>query len=278
MAELTVGLVSPGQMGAAVGGRLARHGVRVVTPAGRSAASRQRAEAAGIAVVPEAELADADYLFSIVPPGVALQTAERLCPSLREGGPVFVDWNAVSPARTATIAAIVTATGAAFVDGSILGLPGKLDAPGPLLLASGPDAPRLLPLAERGMRLAVMEQPVGAASALKMSYAGITKGLTALTATMLLAAHRAGCDAALMAELASSQPHLLERLRKSIPDMFSKAERWGPEMEEIADFIGRDRPESGIYLAMAALFTQLGADYAADGEEIRVLAGLAKPA
>ncbi len=277
MAELTVGLVSPGHMGAAVGGRLARQGVRVVTPPGRSAESRQRAETAGIVEVPEAELAGADFLFSIVPPGIALDTAERLRPHLREGGPVFVDWNAVSPARASEIATAVEATGAAFIDGSIIGLPGAPDAAGPLMLASGPAASRLAPL-ERGMRLKVMQRPVGAASALKMSYSGITKGMTALGATMLLAAHRAGCDAALLEELGASQPQTLARLRKTIPDMFSKAERWAPEMLEIADFVDRDRPESGMYAAMAALFAHLGADHAAEGPDTKALADLVREA
>ncbi len=268
MAELTVGLVSPGNMGAAVGGRLARHGVRVVTPAGRSAASRQRAEAAGIALVPEADLAGADMLFAIVPPGVALATAERLRPCLREGGPVYVDWNAISPARAVEVAAVVAGAGARFIDGSIIGGPGALDAPGPVMLASGPDAGLLRLVAERGMRLTVMDGPVGAASALKMSYSGITKGFTALAATMLLAARRAGCDEALLEELGRSQPHFLTGLRRTIPDMFSKAERFAPEMREIAEFIGGERVESGIYEAIAGLYAHLGEDFGGERADI----------
>ena len=271
MAELTVGLVSPGNMGAAVGGRLARHGVRVVTPAGRSAASQQRAEAAGVTLVPEADLAGADMLFSIVPPGVALATAERLRPCLREGGPVFVDWNAISPARAAEVAAVVRGAGARFVDGSIIGGPGALDAPGPLMLASGPDAGLLARLAERGMRLTLMDGPVGAASALKMSYSGITKGFTALAATMLLAARRAGCDEALLAELGRSQPQHLAGLRRTIPDMFSKAERFAPEMREVAEFIGSERVESAIYQAIAGFYAHLGDDFGGDQAEIMQL-------
>ena len=268
MTQLTVGLVSPGHMGAAVGGRLARHGVHVVTPHGRSAASQRRAAAAGIALVPESELASVDILFSIVPPGVALTTAQQLRRYLREGGPVFVDWNAISPARVAEVATVVQAAGAQFVDGSIIGLPGALDAPGPLMLASGADAGLLAPLAEHGMQLKLMDRPLGAASALKMSYSGITKGFTALAATMLLAARRAGCDEALIEELARSQPNYLAGLRRTIPDMFSKAERFAPEMQEIAEFIGSERAESAVYQAMAAFYRHLGKDFA--GEQVDI--------
>ena len=268
MTQPTVGLVSPGHMGAAVGGRLVRHGVHVVTPQGRSAASQQRAEAAGIALVPPAELADVDMLFSIVPPGVALTTAQELRPYLREGGPVFVDWNAISPARVAEVAAVVQEAGARFVDGSIIGLPGALDAPGPRMLASGEHAALLAPLAEHGMRLTLMDRPLGAASALKMSYSGITKGFTALAAAMLLAARRAGCDEALIEELGRSQPNHLAGLRRTIPDMFSKAERFAPEMQEIAEFIGGERDESAIYQAIAAFYRQLGEDFAGDRADV----------
>ena len=268
MTQLRVGLVSPGNMGAAVGGRLVRHGVHVVTPEGRTPASQQRAQAAGIALVPEAELAGVDMLFSIVPPGVALATAQQLRPYLSEGGPVFVDWNAISPARVAKVAAIVQEAGARFVDGSIIGLPGALDTPGPLMLASGADAPLLAPLAGYGMRLKLMDRPLGAASALKMSYSGITKGFTALAATMLLAARRAGCDEALIEELGRSQPNYLAGLRRTIPDMFSKAERFAPEMQEIAEFIGSERAESVIYQAIAAFFHHLGEDFSGEQADV----------
>jgi hypothetical protein len=84
-----------------------------------------------------------------------------------------------------------------------------------------------------------MKAPLGAASALKMSYAGINKGTTLLAAAMLLGATRAGAADALRAELSERRPELLDRYARSIPDMYLKAYRWAPEMEEIAEFLGR---------------------------------------
>jgi hypothetical protein len=111
-----------------------------------------------------------------------------------------------------------------------------------------------------GLKVHIMAAPVGAASALKMSYAGINKGITLLATAMVLAATRAGAADALREELAESQPQLLARLVRAIPDMYPKAYRWGPEMEEIAEFVGDDAAASGIYRGMAGLCRELAAD------------------
>ena len=272
MPDPVVGLISPGQMGASIGARLVAHGVSVITPSGRSAASEERARSAGLQIVPEAELGQADFVFSVVPPDRAIPTADRVS-ALPKGSkvPLYVDWNAVSPAKSIEIGQIVTQTGGKFADGSIIGYPGRPQDPGPLLVASGPDAVLLSALSGRGVRFKVLDKPIGAASAVKMGYAGLTKGLMALGAAMFLAAHRAGCDGDLLEELASSQANMLKGFERSIPDMFSKTERWVPELKEIAEFVGKDRVESGIYEQIAAFFAHLAADFKGGKAEIGVL-------
>ena len=81
-----------------------------------------------------------------------------------------------------------------------------------------------------GLDTRLVDGPAGAASALKMSYAGLTKGFTALGAAMMLGAERAGCAEALRAELAESQPHFLAWLSRQVPRMYPKAYRWVAEM------------------------------------------------
>ena len=116
-----------------------------------------------------------------------------------------------------------------------------------------------------------MKAPLGAASALKMSYAGINKGTTLLAAAMLLGATRAGAADALRAELSESRPELLDRYARSIPDMYPKAYRWAPEMEEIAEFLGDDPAARLIFQGMAALCRRLAADQSGEQAEIRSL-------
>jgi L-threonate 2-dehydrogenase len=269
-----VAIVAPGSMGAAVGGRLVAHGAEVLTTLeGRGEASRNRARAAGMTCVAEQELARADFVLSIVPPGVALAFAERavtwLCSARCK--PVFVDCNAVSPATVQRIAALVSPTGAPFVDAGIIGAPPQAGAPGPNIYASGPDARRFQMLASCGLTIRVLEAPVGAASALKMSYAGITKGLTAVGAAMLLAATRGGVHAALYAELAESQPQLTSSLSLGLPAMFPKAYRWVAEMREIAQFAGADPAAAAVFEGAARLYDRLARDAAGEGSEKQAL-------
>ncbi|MCW6506955.1 DUF1932 domain-containing protein [Lichenifustis flavocetrariae] len=279
MSEPVVAIVSPGAMGAAIGARLHRHGVRVVTPAGRSEASVARAKAAGFEFVDESTLGEADFVFSIVSPSIAASVAERLAATVGHGSrqPVFIDWNAVSPQTAARTAAVIGVAGGRFADGGIIGLPPGPEGPGPLLFASGNHAAELNRLADRGVRFRVLEGPVGKASGLKMSYAGITKGTIALGTAMLLAAHRSGCGPELAAELAASQAQMFAGFQRSVPDMFGKAERWVPELHEIAAFVGERRPEHGIYDAMAQFYASIAADVNGDGELSAILTEILKP-
>jgi hypothetical protein len=108
-----------------------------------------------------------------------------------------------------------------------------------------------------------------------MSYAGITKGTTAIAAAMILGAVRGGAAAALRQELAASQPQLLRRSGAAVPAMFPKAYRWVAEMREIAAFLD-DPATSRIYEGIADLYERLAADFAGDGAETGALAAFLK--
>ncbi|MGU3546374.1 DUF1932 domain-containing protein [Methylobacterium sp. A52T] len=263
----TIAVIAPGAMGSAVGARLAGHGARVLTSLdGRGAASRARAAAAGMAHAGDGDLAAADLLLSIVPPADAEALARRLAPALAAAPrkPVYIDANAVSPETVGRVAGIVAATGAPFLDGAILGLPPKPGAKGPRVYVSGPETAPALVLRDLGLDLRVCPGDVGAASSLKMSYAGLNKGLTALAALVIGAADRAGAGEALLAELAENEPALLARFARGLPDMAPKAYRWAPEMEEIAGFLGPDAAGRQVFSGYAALYRRLAAEDGAD--------------
>jgi 3-hydroxyisobutyrate dehydrogenase-like beta-hydroxyacid dehydrogenase len=264
-----VAIIAPGNMGAAVGGRLTANGVKVLTSlANRSAASAARATAAGIEAASDAEITDADFLLSIVPPKEAVTLAERLAPALAAANrkPVYVDCNAVSPATAIRIAGVIEPTGAPFVDGGIVGGPPREGSPGPRFYVSGPHAPGVAVLGDYGLIVRQVEGPVGAASALKLSYAGINKGLIAIGSAMILAARRAGVEDALLRELAESQGAVLAQLSRGVPDMFSKAERWAPELDEIARYAEREG-DAEIFAGMARLYERIADDLKNAGEE-----------
>jgi 3-hydroxyisobutyrate dehydrogenase-like beta-hydroxyacid dehydrogenase len=255
---MRIGVIAPGMMGAAVARRLHDRGAEVaVTLEGRSAASAKRA--AGLTAIPtEAALAAwADAVLSILPPGDALALARRLAPSLK--GKIFADCNAVAPATVRAIADALPDV--RFVDIGIIGGPPRGDDAGPRLYASGAVAAALTKLKDWGIDLRPIDGGVGAASALKMSYAGITKGITALGSAMALGATAAGAADALRAELAASQPDVLRSLERGVPGMFDKAYRWVAEMEEISAFLG-EIPAAPIYEGAARLYEAIAADMA----------------
>ncbi len=269
-----VAVIAPGEMGSAVGRRLREHGARVVTSLkGRSAASIARAERAGLTPIDSDErlVDEAEFILSIVPPGEAMALAERLGPALARASrkPVYVDCNAVAPATAQRIGERLAGAGCAYVDAAIIGPP-PAAAARTVFYASGPAAGALMRLGDRGLMVRVLDGPIGAASALKMSYAGITKGLTALGAAMMLGAERGGAASALRRELAESQPHLLAYLARQVPSMFPKAYRWVAEMEEIAAFLEGDAAAPSIYRAIARLYARLADRPAADGELARL--------
>ncbi|PIJ51713.1 phosphogluconate dehydrogenase [Erwinia sp. OLTSP20] len=257
----TVAIIAPSAMGAAVASVLTAHRVEVLTLlTGRSSASAARPRQAKMTAVNADELMKAEAIFSIVPPANAMTLATELAPLLARSRtkPLYVDCNAVSARQVGKIHAVIDASGAGFVDGAIIGLPpSDAQEKGPRFWFAGDDAPKLSWLSDAGLRVKIMAAEVGAASALKMSYAGINKGITLLSTLMLINASRAGAAEALWQEMTDSQPALMDRLRQAIPDMYSKAWRWAPEMQEIASLNQGELPGDVVYHALAQLCRQL---------------------
>lgn len=270
----TVAVIAPGMMGSAVAKRLTENGIEVRTSlAGRSPATLARARDAGMVDASDAGIAECDIILSILPPGDAVALAERLAPALRDANhkPIYVDCNALDPRTVRRVADVVLATGASFVDGGIIGPPPEPDSRSTRIYLSGEGAEKVAVLAGFGLNMPIQPGPIGAASAMKMSYAGITKGFTALGAAMMLAATRAGTADALKAEMAISQPALYGWLTRQMPKMHSKAYRWVAEMEEISAFVGEDPAGAQFYEAAARLYERIAADYEGDKAECAML-------
>jgi len=275
----TIAILAPGAMGSAVAGRLREHGARVLTSLdGRSEATRRRAAAVGMIAADDAAIIDADIILSIVPPGEALALAEHLATLITkaERKPVIVDCNAVNVETIRKIEEVVLSSGARFVDAAIIGLPPKAGGKGPAFYLSGDDASDLGVLGDLGLDVRIIDGPVGAASALKMSYAGISKGITGLGAAMALAATRAGAADALRDELALSLPTIQARLGAALPDMIPKAYRWVAEMREIAGFLGPGHPAALIYEGFARLFEHIATDAQGAGTDGALLVAFAE--
>jgi L-threonate 2-dehydrogenase len=132
-------------------------------------------------------------------------------------------------------------------------------------------APGLLELARHGLQVKLLDGPIGTASGLKMSYGGMTKGLAALAAAMILAATRFGAAAELATELAESQPEMLAWFGRSVSAMYPKAYRWVAEMQEVAIFAGEDAATQQIFRGFAALYEELAKDQAGQQRDVGAL-------
>jgi 3-hydroxyisobutyrate dehydrogenase-like beta-hydroxyacid dehydrogenase len=239
MAIKTIAIMSAGEMGAAVGRALHDAGFDVVTCLdGRGEFSRKRAEEGGFRLIDtiEAMLGEAELMLSILPPEFAPAQAERIAVAMKASGstPPYVDCNAVSPDTSRAIGKVIEGAGAAYIDGGIVGSPpGKTDKP-VRIFVSGAAAPMLDALDGKEIAIKQCGAEIGRGSAVKMVYAGITKGTSALHAAALLAAEKLGVADELHEELAYSAAPLYKRMEALTPSLPATAGRYRGEMREIA--------------------------------------------
>ncbi|QLE54397.1 NAD(P)-dependent oxidoreductase [Nostoc sp. TCL26-01] len=235
----TVGILSPGDMGQAIASVLNQHELKTIAALeNRSLRTRQLAAAANIEDVGSLTqlVIESDVVLSVLVPAAAAEVAKQVAEVIDNvGKPIlYVDANAIAPQKVKRIAHLIESVGGTFVDAAIIGPPPRV--PGRTrIYASGKQASEFQQLGNYGLDIRVIGDEIGQASGLKMSYAALTKGLTAIGTELLIAAHRLGLDEELWQEVSHSQPELAAILTRSIPSMTPKAHRWIGEMEEIAE-------------------------------------------
>ena len=238
MAVKSVAILSPGDMGHAVGQALGQHGLDVLTCLeGRSDRTRGLAVMAGIRdVASYEEMVDqADLILSILVPAEAVGIAEAVARSIESSaaGVYYADCNAISPMTTKAVEAAIVGAGGRYIDGSIIGgPPGR--GPVPRFYTSGPDTQPLEELDGKGIEVRPIGAEIGRASAIKMCYAGLTKGTNALHVAVLSAAESLGVSEELANEFRSSQSDTYSKMENQVPHLAGAAFRWIGEMEQIA--------------------------------------------
>jgi 3-hydroxyisobutyrate dehydrogenase-like beta-hydroxyacid dehydrogenase len=235
----TVAIVAQGDMGSGTAGQLVRNGMRVVTNlTGRSERSLTLAKQAGMEDVGEdaALIAEADVFLSILPPGDAVALARRMAPHIEAANKniLYADCNAIAPATSQEIDAILTPAGARYVDAGIFGNPPKPDRNPTRYYVSGPDAKELLALKEYGLNVSYCGEEIGRASAIKMCFASVTKAMIAMMAETVVAAKALGVYDELVHELDHGQKSGFDWAAERVISTPPKAYRWVAEVEEIA--------------------------------------------
>ena len=234
----TVAIMSPGDMGHAVGQVLSESGIDVITCTdGRSQRTKNLAEMAGLRQVATLEdmVIQADLVLSIMVPSKAMSFVREISPHFESSKTptYFADCNAVSPQSALAMAEVINQAGGKFIDGGIIGTaPTKGDTP--RFYVSGPDASLVMELDGRGIIVKAIGNKVGQASGIKMCYAALTKGTNTLHVALLTAASRMGLTDDLRKEFEFSQKSHLAAMEKGISRLPANAHRWIGEMEEIA--------------------------------------------
>ena len=273
-----IGLLHPGEMGAAVGRCLTGAGHAVLWASeGRGPQTAARARAAGLDDAgTAAEVADrADVIFSICPPHAALDVAW----AVQGFGGLFIDANAISPATAREVALMVEEGGATYIDGGIIGSPPTSPSPSTAagttrLYLSGPQADAVRGLFDgTALDARVITAGLWSASAVKMAYAAWTKGTAALLLAARALARAEGVEDALLAEWTLSQPSLADRAQGAARSATAKGWRWVAEMEEIAASMAAAGLPDGFHQAAAEIFrrsprAEPGALDALDGEAV----------
>lgn len=262
----------PGDMGHGVSLALREHGYRTVSALnGRSERTRKLAEAGNVEDLGDLDKAveAADLILSILPPSSAVDQAKEVAAAMTRTGstPVYVDCNAISPGTAMEVGDIIGAAGAPFIDAGIIGLaPNK--SSNTRFYVSGPDTGAMESLDGKGFKVISLGTETGKASAMKMAYAGLTKGSWTLWTSVLLTAERNGLLNELVAEFEHSQSPTLENMRRMVSALPADSGRWIGEMEEIAKTFREAGVTGDFHDGAAWMFTLLSeTPYASETRE-----------
>ncbi len=271
----TVAVMSPGNMGEGVGQSIAGQGKDVIAVlTGRSDETRMRAQRAGFRDVPDLEtlVREAEIVISIMPPENAEAFARKVAEAMKAVGsaPVYADLNAISPMTSCRIAKIMANVDADYIDGGIIGgTPLKSDALTHIYV-SGPKAGLMLEFDGNGMEIRNVGDEIGRASAVKMVYASVTKGIDSLLTAAYTAAESLGIREILETEWKESQTQTLARMERRVPALPADAGRWIGEMEEIAATYAAAGVTPNFHKGAADIYRLLNATpFAAESRETR---------
>lgn len=259
----SLAILSPGDMGHAIGQLLRENELRVLTClAGRSGRTRELSEKAGIIDVPSMNdlVEQSDVIMSVTVSEAVPGLCHEIADAVKATGTdlLFAECNAIAPTLSQEMEKVLKEGGARYIDASIIGPPPR-NGSSPRVYASGDNVAEFEQLRDFGLDVRNLGPKLGRASGIKMCYAAMTKGTTALQAELLIAAEKMGLSEELMAEFAGSQPAVIDRMEGWIPGMPAKSRRWVSEMEEIEATFRDLGLTPNIFKGVADMYRMIGA-------------------
>jgi 3-hydroxyisobutyrate dehydrogenase-like beta-hydroxyacid dehydrogenase len=259
----TVAILSPGDMGHAVGQTLREHELRVVTClTGRSGRTRALSEQAGIEDVPDFAdmVAQSDLIMSMTVSGAVPEICRQVAEAITSTGHtdlLFAECNAIAPQTAKVMETVITSAGGRFLDASIIGGPPR-NGRSPRFYASGVHAPEFEQLRDFGLDVRNIGTTTGRASGIKMCYAAMTKGSAALHSQLLMAAEMMGLYQPLLEEFQRGHTATIQRMEGWIPGVPAKSRRWVSEMQEIEATFGHLGMTPHLFEGVADMYRLIG--------------------
>jgi len=250
-------------MGHAIGQLLRENELRVLTClAGRSSRTKELSEQAGITDVPNINdlVEQSDVLMSVTVSEAVPGLCREIADAVKATGTdlLFAECNAIAPELSKDMEGVLNEGGARYVDASIIGGPPR-NGSSPRVYASGNNVAEFLQFRDFGLDVRDLGDRLGRASGIKMCYAAMTKGTTALHAELLIAAEKMGLTEEVMTEFAGSQSAAVTRMEGWIPTMPAKSRRWVSEMEEIEKTFADLGLTPNIFKGVADMYRMIGA-------------------
>mgnify|MGYP001075225917 CR=1 FL=1 len=234
--ERRIGFLHPGTMGISLAASAKNSGHAAIWASeGRSQATHDRASSRDLidAGTLRSLCETCDTIVCICPPAAAEEVAHSVLATGFQG--LYIDANAISPARTRRIDAAMAAAGARFADGSVIGGPAWTPGRTWLYLA-GPDAEGAAACFSAGpLETYVLGPEIGHAAALKMCFAAYTKGSSALLSAIMAAAEANGVRGALAMQWSRNGSDFAEQTERRVRGVTARAWRFAGELDEIAD-------------------------------------------
>jgi 3-hydroxyisobutyrate dehydrogenase-like beta-hydroxyacid dehydrogenase len=258
MVNKKIGILHPGQMGEYIAAMLKAGGHEIYwVSENRSSKTRARAEKQGFI-----ELKTLDELchtcsiiLSICPPSEAEEVAKQVLVCSYKG--VYCDANAIQPKRSVRIGRMMTDAHISYIDGGIIGNP-SWDKGATSLYLSGDNLPQFIALfPQSNLEVHALGEEIGKASAIKMCYAGYTKGSTALLASLLALSEANGVRDALEYEWTKDGMNLADNAKMRTSRVTAKAWRFAGEMEEIAATFKDASLPDGFHKAAAEIYRRM---------------------
>jgi 3-hydroxyisobutyrate dehydrogenase-like beta-hydroxyacid dehydrogenase len=233
-----------GEAGRILGAGLAASGhfdvsafdILVRDPAGRGPMLAAAAERnVTMAESHRAAIAGARIVVSAVTASASTDVAREAAASLAPGQ-IFADINSVSPGTKRINARLIEDAGGHYVDVAVMAPVPPYGLRVPILLGGGRAAELAKRLAPAGMKLEVVADSVGTASAIKMCRSVMIKGIEALVVESMLGARRYGVEDRVLASLEETFPQMKwdERADYLVSRVVVHGRRRAAEMREVA--------------------------------------------